>query len=344
MKLSVIVPFYHMEKDGKLTYCMESLLHQTMIGDMEIVAVDDCSGDGTYEVLKEYEKRYPQTVRAFRTPENLRQGGARNLGLDHAQGEWIGFMDGDDWAAADMYEKLLTKALETGADVVGCDLHETGEHSMRIGRIRNANTMDQTGILDKRKYRKLILNPCSMVIKIYKKEVIDRNHLRFPEGIFYEDNCAGTVWMLYCRRFEKIEEPLYYYYQHGVSTVHHITEQKCRDRMSAGELMVMECSSRGFLTKYRTEIEFRFAEIYYITTLFSYMSGVRRRKLSFLAELRDGMRKYFPDFQNNPYYLSEIGAEERTLAKIHQKSNSGFYCYYILLNAYRKWMKKMRRQ
>ena len=145
-------------------------------------------------------------------------------------------------------------------------------------------------------------------------------------------------------RFEKIEEPLYYYYQHGVSTVHHITEQKCRDRMSAGELMVMECSSRGFLTKYRTEIEFRFAEIYYITTLFSYMSGVRRRKLSFLAELRDGMRKYFPDFQNNPYYLSEIGAEERKLAKIHQKSNSGFYCYYILLNAYRKWMKKMRRQ
>ena len=126
--------------------------------------------------------------------------------------------------------------------------------------------------------------------------------------------------------------------------MHHITEQKCRDRMSAGELMVMECSSRGFLTKYRTEIEFRFAEIYYITTLFSYMSGVRRRKLSFLAELRDGMRKYFPDFQNNPYYLSEIGAEERKLAKIHQKSNSGFYCYYILLNAYRKWMKKMRRQ
>lgn len=190
MKLSIIVPFYNMAAGRKLKYCMDSLVNQT-VEDYEIVAVDDCSPDETYELLLEYGRRYPEKVRALRTPENRKQGGARNLGLAHAKGEWVGFMDGDDWAAPDMYEKLLAKAGETGADVVGCDLHETHEHSMKIGRIVNANTIDQTGPLDEEKYKKLMRNPCSMVIKIYRKEVIDKYHLRFPEGIFYEDNCAG---------------------------------------------------------------------------------------------------------------------------------------------------------
>ena len=183
MKLSVIVPFYNMAKDGKLKYCMDSLIHQTMIGDMEILAIDDCSQDNTYGLLQEYEREYPGLVRALQTPENRKQGGARNLGLCMAQGEWIGFMDGDDWAAETMYEKLLRRAMETGADMVGCDLHETCEHSMKIGKIINANTMDQTGVLGKEQYRKLMLNPCSMVIKIYRKDVIDHYHLRFPEEI-----------------------------------------------------------------------------------------------------------------------------------------------------------------
>ncbi len=343
MKCSVIVPVYNMAAEGKLEYCLDSLLRQTL-RDMEIIAVDDASTDASLEILRRYEEDHPGKIRVIHYEKNKRQGGAKNEGLKMAGGEWIGFLDSDDWVSPDFYEKLISKAEETGADVVGCDYSLVSEHTMEVGKIIQNNTDDQTGICDEEKHKKLVMRPGSMVIKVYRGSMIRENGLNFPEGIFYEDNCAGTVWMLYCRRFEKIEEPLYYYYQHGVSTVHHITEQKCRDRMSAGELMVMECSSRGFLTKYRTEIEFRFAEIYYITTLFSYMSGVRRRKLSFLAELRDGMRKYFPDFQNNPYYLSEIGAEERKLAKIHQKSNSGFYCYYILLNAYRKWMKKMRRQ
>lgn len=112
--------------------------------------------------------------------------------------------------------------------------------------------------------------------------------------------------------------------------------------MEAGERMVMECANRGFLSKYRPEIAFRFAETYYITTLFSYMSGVKHKKLSFLSELRDGMKKYFPDFQENPYYQSMIGAEERKLAKLHQNSNLGFYCYYMALNTYRKLRRRLQ--
>ena len=77
----------------------------------------------------------------------------------------------------------------------------------------------------------------------------------------------GPLWSLYFRRFERVEEPLYYYYQHAVSTVHHITEEKCRDRMKAAELLYTECENRGFLAEYREQIEYRFTELYYVITL-----------------------------------------------------------------------------
>lgn len=341
MKLSIIVPFYNMAADGKLDFCMESLVNQTA-GDYEILAVDDCSPDATYELLCGYEKKYPGMVKALRTPENRKQGGARNLGIEQARGEWIGFMDGDDWAAPDMYEKLLKKAEETGADVVGCDLHETHEHSMKIGRIVNANTMDQTGLLDSEKYKKLMLNPCSMVIKIYKREIIERYHLRFPEGIFYEDNCAGPVWMLHFRHFEKVEKPLYYYYQDAVSTTHFISEEKCRDRMRAGKLLVEECRRYGFYEPYREELEFAFAKLYYVNTLFTYVIGVPHPKLGFLKELRRGIQKEFPDFQRNRYFAAAYDREQKKLVRLHMKSDMLFLVYYKALTGYRSLRKKWK--
>ncbi len=339
MKLSIIVPFYNMAADGKLNYCMNSLVNQT-ISDYEILAVDDCSADATYELLQTYEKQYPGKVRAFQTPVNKKQGGARNLGIDHAKGQWIGFMDGDDWAAPDMYEKLLAKAEATGADVVGCDLHQTGEHSMKLGRIVNANTMDQTGRLDAEKYKKLILNPCSMVIKIYRRQVIDQYHLRFPEGMFYEDNCAGPVWMLHFTHFEKVEEPLYYYYQDAGSTTHYISEAKCRDRMRAGQLLVDTCREQGFYEPYRQELEFAFAKLYYVNTLFTYVIGVAHPGVGFLQELKKGILAEFPRFQENPYFQAEYDREQKMLIRLHMRSSLLFLVYYKMLSGYRKCRKR----
>ncbi len=341
MKLSIIVPFYNMEADGKLKYCMESLVHQTLRDkgiSYEILAVDDCSPDGTFDSLKAYEAQYPGLVRALKTPVNKKQGGARNLGLKEAKGEWIGFMDGDDWAAPDMFEKLLAKADATGADVVGCDLHQVTSHTMEIGSIVNANTMDQTGELGPEQYRKLMLNPCSMVIKIYKRSVIEENHLSFPEGMFYEDNCAGPVWMLSCKHFEKVEEPLYYYYQDPASTTHHITEARCRDRMKAGEMLVAECRKRGFYEPYKAELEFAFTKLYYVNTLFSILIGMEHYDMSLLRELIRGMRETFPDFENNPYFRETYDAEQKKLIRLHLKSSVLLVMYYRAL----RWYRRMR--
>ena len=178
-----------------------------------------------------------------------------------------------------------------------------------------------------------------MVLKIYKRSVITENHLDFPEKIFYEDNCAGPLWSLYFTHFERVEEPLYYYYQHEVSTVHTITEEKCRDRMAAAALLYAECKKRGFLEEYHRELEYRFTELYYVITLFTYLQGMKHPKLSFVKELRKGIIEHFPDFPENPYYLQYTGAEEKQLIAMQGKSDFKFFLYYRL----KLWVRRMKK-
>ena len=113
MKLSIIVPVYNMASDHKLEYCLDSLVNQT-VEDYEIIAVDDCSTDNSMEILKEYERRFPEKFRAVHSEVNRHQGGAKNIGLRMAKGEWIGFIDSDDWIRPDMYERLIERAKSTG--------------------------------------------------------------------------------------------------------------------------------------------------------------------------------------------------------------------------------------
>ncbi|MBQ2802384.1 MAG: glycosyltransferase [Lachnospiraceae bacterium] len=329
MRLSIIVPVFNMAADGKLEYCMNSLVNQT-ISNYEIIAVDDASTDNSLEILNGFAKRYPEKVKVIHYEVNKRQGGAKNEGLKAACGEWIGFIDSDDWVTEDYYEKLLQRAEETGADMVGCDYNLVDRHTMEVGRIVQNNSLEQTGILDEEKHKKLLMRSGSMVIKIYKHQVIRENQLHFPEGIFYEDNCAGPLWSLYFTHFEKVEEPMYYYYQHQVSTVHYISEAKCQDRMKAAVLLYEECKKRGFLEKYFHEIEYRFTELYYAITLFSYMSGVKHPKLGFVKELRRGVMERFPDFEKNVYYQRETGEEEKALIAMQGRSDVRFFGYYRL--------------
>lgn len=335
MRLSIIVPVYNMAAEGKLNYCMDSLVNQT-VEDCEILAVDDASTDDSLNILRGYEARYPGKVRVISYARNKRQGGAKNEGLKAARGEWVGFIDSDDWVAPEFYEKLIRKGEDTGADLVGCDYSLVSEHTFQVGKVVQNNTMDQTGPLDREKHQSLLMRTGSMVVKVYRREVIVKNSLDFPEGIFYEDNCAGPLWSLYFTHFERVEEPLYYYYQHQVSTVHHISEEKCRDRMKAAALLYDQCKERGVLGEYKAEIEYRFVELYYVNTLFSYLSGVKRPKLSFIRELRQGVRERFPGFEQNPYYREKTGGEEQRLIALQQRWNLGFYLLYRLKLSVRK--------
>ena len=273
MKLSIIVPVYNMVAGGKLENCLNSLVNQD-VEDMEIVAVDDKSTDDSLQMLYQYSEKYGERFITVASPENKRQGGAKNLGLARAKGEWIGFIDSDDWVSSEMFSKLLAKAESTGVDVVGCDYLVTDELGREEGKPEVNNLPEQTGALDDDKYRRLILKPGSMVIKIYKRALFEENHIRFPEKMFYEDNAIAVLPILYARRFERVEECLYFYYQHQASTVHTVNMSRLNDRVKAAKVYLEECKSRGFYDKYKDEIDYKVFELGYRNTVFSYLQSL----------------------------------------------------------------------
>ena len=112
--ISVIVPVYNVKP--YLRKCLDSIINQSY-RDLEILIIDDGSTDGSGDICDEYRK--DDRIKVFHT-ENRGLSAARNLGLDSASGDWIGFVDSDDWIEPDMYEVLIRKGEETGADVVEC--------------------------------------------------------------------------------------------------------------------------------------------------------------------------------------------------------------------------------
>ena len=299
MELSIIVPVYNMAADGKLEYCLNSLLNQT-ITDFEIIAVDDASTDQSPQILLDYAAEYPDVLKVFFSPENRKQGGAKNIGLKHARGRWIGFVDSDDWIRPDMYEKLLKKAKETGADMVACNYHLTHEHSDAVGQEVRTHYAAQTGVLDEDKYKLLILDSGSLVIKIYKRSLIYDCGMCFPEHIFYEDNAIANAIMLKAKHFEYIDEPLYAYYQHNTSTVHTISMERCEHRLEAARMMLNHAKEFGYLDKYHDEIEFKFTVLFYVNTLFSYLQGVSKKKYCILIVSAKRNESNLPGFREKP--------------------------------------------
>ena len=117
MKVSVIVPVYNVEK--YLRKCLGSLVSQTL-QDIEIIVVNDGSGDHSQEIIEEFSEKYPEKIRNF-TKENGGLSDARNYGLDRATGEFISFVDSDDYVTATMFGEMYDLAKKYNAEMVVCN-------------------------------------------------------------------------------------------------------------------------------------------------------------------------------------------------------------------------------
>lgn len=335
MKLSIIVPVYNMASDNKLTYCLDSLINQT-IDDYEIIAVDDASTDNSLEILKEYKEKYPEKFSYIASEVNTHQGGAKNKGLKAAKGDWVGFIDSDDWITPDYYETMIKKAEETGADLVGCDFSLVNEHTFEVGTVQANGKESQSGILDTDKRKSLVLDGGSLCLKIYRRERIINDGLWFPENIFYEDNAVGNSYLVMANHYEYMPLPMYYYYQHSSSTVHTVDMKRCEDRMQAARLMMEEAHKRGYYDEVKEELEYKFIILFYLNTVFSYVRETKNPKASFVKKAGEELIKTVPDYENNKYFKQRISEEEKRMVKMQLSNTHKFIFYYKLLWAYRK--------
>ena len=193
MKLSVIVPVYNVEK--YLAECVDSLLNQTLM-DMEIILVDDGSKDSSGAICDHYAAENPGKVKCLHI-DNGGQGRARNFALPMAQGEYLGFVDSDDWVLPDMYEKVCSRADETGADIVACDFLECFDD----GTEREVPGAFQDHPLS-------FAGSCCN--KVFRASLV--KGLRFPEErLWYEDFYFSAVMLIRAKDTEYLRKPLYIY-------------------------------------------------------------------------------------------------------------------------------------
>ncbi|WP_158609509.1 glycosyltransferase family 2 protein [Cellulomonas triticagri] len=295
--MSVVVPVHGVER--YLRDCLDSLLAQTLPG-IEVVAVNDASPDGSLDILRAYEREHPGRVVVVDSPTNRRQGGARNLGIAAASGEFLGFVDADDWVDPTMYEKLVARARDTGADVVDCDLLQARGEPHRLTREVSCSP-EQTGPRSAERDRALIRRGSRIVTKIVRRSLFTEHDVRFPEQVAYEDNALATVWCL-ADRVEKVDDALYYYRINAGSTVRSRDSAIVADRLETAEQMVRNAQAWGVYDDYPDEVEGRFVELYYLNTIGPCLFRFDRPQRSRLIQLRATARTRFPDYRRRPAF------------------------------------------
>lgn len=313
--VSIIVPVYNMV--GKIEYCLNSLLNQTIISmgmPIEIIPVDDCSTDNSWQVLQDYATEYPNVIFPIRNMVNMRQGGARNVGFAHSHGDWIGWIDADDWVAPDFLEKLYVTAVNKRADFAGCICTHVSSHNMTVsevieewGRITPPSIMDLDIEENKRNF---ILGGGRHWAKLYRRDVlfcdVNRNYTTniFPKDIFYEDNALGASLYLRFNRYAHVDEPLYYYYINLESTTNNFSWEKQYDRIIAACIYLDNCIKWKFYDDFKGECDFRFIESGYVNAVCSTLNSDSSDmdKINYINMCNWVMKKHLPDFQKNEIY------------------------------------------
>ncbi len=207
--ISIIVPVYNVEK--YLRQCLDSLAAQTF-KDIEVLLINNASPDNSAVIIEEYIQKYPY----FKTfyLKGGAAGGARNEGLKHAQGQYIIFVDSDDFVAPDMCQKLYDAAINNNADMAGAETYLVKEDGSCP--TPNNSAKEPPFILDRQKDGRTNMlktggNLGCAWRKIFKTELINGNNLRFPENAPFEDVAFISTCFILANRYAQIRDLLWYY-------------------------------------------------------------------------------------------------------------------------------------
>lgn len=241
-KLSIIVPVYNVEK--YLPKCLESLIKQTL-KDIEIICVNDGSMDNSLAILKEFASKDSR----IRIIDNQHQGVAktRNTGIEQSTGEYIGFVDSDDYIDIDFFEKLYNSATKSNSDIAIASILK----HKNFFNIYNAKyTKEETAITiqdkiklceDKKHFFFYAWN------KIYHSGFIKENNIKFSEGQIYEDVMFAIKALYYSNKIISVYGTKYHYIEHENSLTKYKdkTGEKEHDLIKAYSELQEFCNSKN---------------------------------------------------------------------------------------------------
>lgn len=293
VKVSIIVPVYNVEQ--YLSKCLDSITAQSL-KEIEILAVNDGSTDKSLQILEEYSKK-DFRIKVLNKP-NSGLSDARNFAFDHICGEYVGFIDSDDFIDAQMYETMYQKAISTDADIVECNLHHTWENG-------DEDTEIGEKLTDK---EQLIMNGRSVVWnKIYKTSWLLNTEVRFPSGLIYEDVNFYCKLIPSLNKIEYVDDAFVHYVQRGSSI---------NNQQSIRTLHIIDILSdiyafyekNGYLDEYHDALEFLYIRILLCSSMgrMARIPDKQQRKKALKANW-EALTSTFPNWKKNRYYKCYTG-------------------------------------
>ena len=217
--ISVIVPIFQVEK--YLKKCISSIIDQSY-HNLEIILVDDGSTDNCPAICDQYKEEDSRVKVIHKKNGGLSQ--ARNVGLKFAKGDFIGFVDSDDWIEPNMYEVLLTTMLKVNADIAVCSCQFEPKSSRTIFKDIKSYEIQQYSSEDALRYILSGKNVINFYVwnKLYKRKIL--TDITFSEGKIYEDSLwtplvIGNAKIIVC-----IDYPLYHYLYRSESLSHNVQQ------------------------------------------------------------------------------------------------------------------------
>ncbi len=286
--VSVIVPVYNVQ--DYIEKCLDSLVNQTL-KQLEVIVVDDGSTDRTSLIVDDYQKKYNAMIKVIHK-KNEGVSIARNVGLESATGEYIGFLDSDDWVNFDMYEKLYQKAIKDNCDIVACDT---------LAIYPDKKILIESHINETSTIKDLMLKAYAVIWnKIYKREII--KGIDFKAGMtFCED--VRFLYMLYPRikKIGSIHESLHNYLQRSGSLTY-TYDKKLYQLIDSLDDIVSYYKKNSLYEKYYDELEY--AYIRYLFATFIKRLAKTKNKVEFdkgVNFVLDKVNTNFPNYRKNKY-------------------------------------------
>ena len=233
-KISIIVPVYNTSK--YLNKCINSLLNQTL-EDIEIILINDGSTDESDSIIKKYKDKRIKYIHK----KNEGIGKTRNLGIEIASGEYLSFIDSDDYVEADFCEKMYNKAIKDNCDIVICDFYKDIDSTLEYIKIESFkdNSLNKNpNILNI-----VNLGPCN---KIYKRNLFENRNNRFVENLKYEDAPFVCKVLLSAKKIGKVDEYLAHYVIHDKSETT-TRDERIFDILKITDIMIKELKKHDYM-------------------------------------------------------------------------------------------------
>ena len=312
-KVSIIVPVYNVEK--YIEKCLDSLINQT-IQDIEIIVVNDGSKDKSAEIVKKYQNKYPEKI-IYVEKENGGLSDARNFGLPHAKGEYIAFLDSDDYIELDMYEKMYKLAKKENSDMVECDFYWEYPNKTKkdIGQIYT-NKKEMLA-----KARVVAWN------KLIKRSVLEEAKVQFPKGYRYEDVEFTYKLIPYLNKVSFVKEPFIHYIQRE-NSISNSQNERTKEIFEVLEHVINFYKEKGIYEDFKEELEYTYARLLLCSSLLR-MVKIKDKKIrkKLIEQTWNNLNTKFPNWKKN-----KILNEEKSLKNRYMKSMNSFtYKLYTII-------------